>query len=438
MIFFLIGLLSLPAWADLDRFQSLRLKGLSLSEEANVLFTNDEAILDIAVDGSNNIYIAGYTKSAFSNTTSQGFSDCFVAKYNNAGTQTWIRQIGTPLFDSCMGVTVDASGNVFAGGITEASFTGQTSAGGIDSFIVKFNSSGTQQWVRQFGTSGTDIISTMVKNSTNQAVAAGGTTGTFPGETNAGGMDAFFVRYNTNGVEQVLVQTGTSGDEEILDMSIDSNNRSYVTGYTSGAFDGTNQGFYDAFALRIANNGVINWARQIGSSADDYGVGIGAINASGNPAIIGTTEGTLSGQTSAGGIDIFIAEYNTNGAQQWLRQTGTSGNEFAIGGCADSSGNYYFAGTTDGTWSGQTNSGLTDFFLMKYNGTGVFQFARQFGSSNYDYSYSLSCTNAGVIYHSGASSGSMPGFTSKGGLDGVFSRYSTTGTQQLLLQLGSP
>jgi hypothetical protein len=69
----------------------------------------------------------------------------FLVKYNSAGTKQWTRQLGTTSDDRGFGVAVDTSGNVYVSGQTAGGLDGNTSAGGNDIFLVKYNSSGVKQ-----------------------------------------------------------------------------------------------------------------------------------------------------------------------------------------------------------------------------------------------------------------------------------------------------
>jgi hypothetical protein len=80
--------------------------------------------------------------------------------------------------------------------------------------------------------------------------------------------------------------------------------------------------------------------------------------------VVGLTDGTFSGQTNEGGDDAFIRKYNSDGDEVWTRQFGTSGADFARGVSADSSG-VYVAGSTEGTFPGETSLGRIDAFLAK-------------------------------------------------------------------------
>ena len=66
-------------------------------------------------------------------------------------TTPWTLQLGTSSRDEANGVATDSWGNVYVTGHTLGGLDGETNAGGIDIFVVKYNSSGTKQWTMQNG-----------------------------------------------------------------------------------------------------------------------------------------------------------------------------------------------------------------------------------------------------------------------------------------------
>lgn len=104
----------------------------------------------------------------------------------------WTRQFGTSTSDQANAVAVDASG-VYVAGYTRGTLPGQTSAGSWDVFLRKYDAAGREVWTRQFGTSAFDVAFAVAADPSGVYVA-GGTDGTFPGQTNAGGADAFLAK----------------------------------------------------------------------------------------------------------------------------------------------------------------------------------------------------------------------------------------------------
>ena len=69
------------------------------------------------------------------------------------------------------------------------------------------------------------------------------------------------------------------------------------------------------------------------------------------------------------------------------KQLGTSGRDHARGVATDSSGNVFVVGDTYGGLDGNTNTGGSDLFVVKYNSSGTKQWTKQLGSSSQNYYY---------------------------------------------------
>ena len=80
---------------------------------------------------------------------------------------------------------------------------GSISSGERDLFLVKYNSSGTKQWTKLLGTTTDDYGMEVTVDSSNNIYVTGFTNGGLDGKTNSGGSnDIFLVKYNSDGVLQ--------------------------------------------------------------------------------------------------------------------------------------------------------------------------------------------------------------------------------------------
>ena len=161
-----------------------------------------EEVTGASVDSGGNVYITGYTRGGLDGNTSAGNKDIFLLKYNSSGVKQWTKQIGTSSDDGGQGVAIDSNGNIYVTGYTYGGLDGNTNLGSYDVILLKYNSSGTKQWTQQLGTSSGDIGYDIEVDSIGDIYVSGQTQGAFDGNTNSGGLDAFIVKYNSSGVMQ--------------------------------------------------------------------------------------------------------------------------------------------------------------------------------------------------------------------------------------------
>ena len=191
----------------------------------------------VAYDSSG-VYVVGYSNGFLPGQTSAGREDVFIRKYDYAGNELWTRQFGTSSIDNGFGVAVNSSG-VYVVGYTEGTLPGQTSAGGTDAFIRKYDSAGNELWTQQFGTGSYDRGYGVAVGSSGVYVA-GYTPGNLPGQPITWSTDAFLTKFIVNhppvadaGLDQTVNDTCPLGTETVkLDGSgssdLDNNISSYI------------------------------------------------------------------------------------------------------------------------------------------------------------------------------------------------------------------
>jgi hypothetical protein len=210
----------------------------------------------------------------------------------------------------------------------------------------------------------------------------------------------------------------------------------YISGRTYGSLGGVNAGSSDAFVSKYDDAGNLLWAEQLGTSSDDRSYGVSA-DSLGNVYISGFTDGSLGG-ANAGDFDAFVSKYDDAGNLVWTEQLGTSSDDVSYGVSADSLGNVYIAGSTKGSLGG-VNSGreeTPDAFVSKYDSAGNLLWTEQLGTRGFDTSRGVSADSLGNVYISGHTSGTLGG-ASAGSTDAFVSKYDDAGNLLWTEQLGT-
>jgi hypothetical protein len=230
--------------------------------------------LELTLDSSGNIYIAGLTQSpdfpttpgAFDTTNNNASTDIFITKLNAAGSALlYSTYLGGNNLEVIRGSAVDSSGNIYLTGYTDSSDFPTTAGafdttynGGIftiyDGFVSKLNASGSVLvYSTYLGGSSDDYGYGIALDNAGNAYITGLTySSNFPVTLNAfdtthnGGMDGFISKLNANG-SGLLYSTflGGSADDAGWDIVVDKAGIAYISGYTQSSEFPTTSGAYD-------------------------------------------------------------------------------------------------------------------------------------------------------------------------------------------------
>jgi hypothetical protein len=370
--------------------------------------TGDDESYGIALDGSNNVYITGYTTSisniatagAYQTTYGGGSYDAFLAKFNPTGSSLlWGTYYGGTGSDFAYGIATDASANVYITGETTSTSAIATAGayqtaliGGQDAFLAKFNTAGTSLlWGTYYGgTTGTQASAIALDASANvyftgftQSTSAIATAGAYQTTMNGSIGNAFVAKLNSAGTSLIWgTYYGGNIDDGAKAIALDASDEVFITGITSsttgiatpGAYQTTYGGpSFDGFVAKLNSTGSsLLWGTYYGGTGTDLPWGI-ALDNIGNPYITGETQSATAIATAgayqttlgAGGQSAFIAEFSgCNGAPaQPAAINGPSGI------CTGSTATYKIvpvAGATSYTWTlpgGWTGSSTVDSII---------------------------------------------------------------------------
>jgi Beta-propeller repeat len=424
----------------------------------------------IAVDADGNAYVTGSTTSPGFPTTAGAFQPAFpggfdpyvfVAKLNPSGTAlVYSTYLGSGSgYNSGRGIAVDAAGNAYVTGGTQAPANYPTTPGAFqpanaglysNAFVTKLNSTGSALvYSTYLGGSGS-----FYDYGTGIAVDAGGnayvtgnagstdfptTAGAFQ-TTLAGAGKAFVTKLNPAGSALVYsTYLGGNGGESGGGIAIDTAGNAYVAGTTqsanfpttAGAFQTTFGGTSDAFVAKLNLTGS---ALVYSTYLRDGRANAIAVDVNGNAYVTGTTY-SANFPTTAGAFqttyavgsdvyssgDAFVTKIDPNGFaliySTYLGGSGAdSGNSIAV----DADGNAYVAGDTTSTNFPTTPDAVQttyaggydvytfrDAFVTKLDPTGsALVYSTYLGGRSVDSAHSIAVDGGGNFYVAGSTNSS--------------------------------
>lgn len=299
----------------------------------------------VTVDDQENSYIIGQTTNAL------GSIDFALIKFDKLGNIVWQKSLGGNDTEFGYGITLDTSGNIY--------ITGSTASTGVigvsDAFLAKYNSSGTLQWQRILGGTQLDSSSRVACDSSGNVYIVGQTLSS----GGSGSSDILLAKYDNSGLIQWQKSLGSASSDSGAGIGIDSSDNVYIAG-TSGSFD--------IITAKYNSSGVIQWQKKLSGSNTTSARRIAVDPTDGNSYVIGRSE--ASG--GAGGFDIVIARYASDGVLQWQRRLGGTLNDEGYGIAVDSTG-VYITGVGRYSWS---NYSLA--LVAKYSKTGTLSWQKVF------------------------------------------------------------
>lgn len=223
----------------------------------------------VAVDSSDDVYLAGGHDGYWT-----GADHMHLIKYNSSGVELWSRTWGGTEWDRGWGVAVDSSDNVYFTGDTES-----FGAGSSDMILVKYSSAGVQLWNRTWG--GTDGEGSLgvALDSIDNVYLVGATHG-----FGAGGVDMVLVKYNSSGAQQWNRTWGGIDSDEGWSIAVDPSNNIYLGGQSNNFGVGS----FDMIIVKYDNSGLQQWNRTWGGSDKEICWGV-AVNSSNNVYLVGET-----------------------------------------------------------------------------------------------------------------------------------------------------
>lgn len=203
--------------------------------------TDDQTAFDISVSTSGSLYITGSFEGTLdfnpgpgiNNFSSQGNSDIFILKLDNAGNYIWNKRIGDTDIDEGHRLMLGSSDEIYVTGFfgwttdfdPGPAVTTLTSVGSDDIFILKMDTMGSFEWARSIGSSNLD--------------------------------------------EGIEIRTLTNGDVCTYILFRDA--ADVDPGNGVNIFSPSSAGYSDLALICLDSLGTYRWAEQIGGDFNEYG-----------------------------------------------------------------------------------------------------------------------------------------------------------------------
>jgi hypothetical protein len=342
------------------------------------------------LDGSDRLTSAGATDMVVASFAEADATNLYGVRHGNIGQEYGL----LATLDS--GNTPIVSGVVYGGSnAAEDIDVGEgpvlTGSDGFADGYIGAYANGVAEWVQMITGPGDDKFLASARGPSSSIYGAGWfeNTATFDSSTivSMGGRDVFVARFDQfTGAVDLVKHFGSTGREEVSGggaASVDVT-KLVISGFfdTSIDFGGTTSmltathGGLDMWVAQLDTNGDGIWAVSFGGPGDDRDDSV-VLDAAGDIYMTGTfttsiTMGSFA-LTSVGGTDHFLAKLDgTNGNVIWAISFGTTGDETSGRIAVDANGHVAFCGPLDGDFESVKSQGGTDALLAEFDAsTGV-------------------------------------------------------------------
>lgn len=282
-----------------------------------------------------NFVAVGETRS-FSET---GDPDVYVIKFDTNGKLIWEKNFGGKMKDFAKDVVATSDGGVLIAGASES--FGDTY---LDSYILKVNKNGKEEWAKVLGGERDDIANSLALTSDGGFVIAGVSE-----SYQNGSKDFYIVRFDSH-AKQKWTKVYGEDNEDIAYGVVASENGSCVVAGKTKSFGSKRS---DIMVLKIATNGKLIWQRLFGYKDKEWA-----------NAITKTDNGfMLAGTTNSfghGKFDFYVMQLDKEGHSLWGPVYGGEDVDKAYGLTRTSAGNYVVVGETK-----SYGKGNFDYFMLQ-------------------------------------------------------------------------
>jgi hypothetical protein len=374
--------------------------------------SSEDEITALSTDVSGNLYVAGNTRGSLFGKHAGGV-DYFIVKYDSNGNQIWVKQIGSSGDDIADALSTNTKGFIYVVVHTQN-----------NELIVKYDSNGNQIWVKQLE-SLHGRRTAMTTDASGNVYVAGYINETFFSMSDSSDIIYSFIeKYTAVGNRILYKEVKSSGQIMAFTLATDALGDIYIAGsannFTDESADGLDDAFYDTFIVKFDSNGKQIQANQYGSYYYDSTYAL-ATDPLGNVYTVSyMTYEFREPYPRDRAADMFTADMYSGG---WyvsnqpvlIAKSNSDGKEMWTQRVGNSQNDEARSLSIDATgnvyvagWA-YKSVGNTDIFIVKLNSDGWLIWDKQFGTLEAEYTCAISTDASGNVYVAGSTKGSLFG-----------------------------
>ncbi len=307
----------------------------------------------------------GYILAGHNNGNQNG-GDYWIAKLNSNADIEWQKTYGGSNYDSAQNIQQTTDGGYVVIGTTVSNDGDVTNnKGSNDAWILKLSTNGNIEWQKTYGGSAGDNLASIKQTTDNGYIAVGfaySNNGDVP--NNQGNFDAWVIKIAANGNLEWSKTFGGSRQELMSDIQQTADGGYLMTGITvSSNGDVTNNhGSADLWIIKLQANGNLAWQKTYGGSHTDYANCIQKTN-DGHYIIVGETNSSDGDISSAyGDLDAWVLKIDNLGNILQQTTVGTNSSESANSILQTHDNNLLITGHSQ-----NNSSNISDIFVATLN-----------------------------------------------------------------------
>ena len=345
-------------------------------------------------------------------------SDYRISKLDGLGNIAWQISLGGSGSDIAGSIIENSNGNFVVCGATESN-NGDVSGnhGGWDYWVLEIDSTGNIIWQRCYGGSADDHAQSIIQTNEGGYLVVGKSwsiNGDVSG--NNGQTDYWIVKIDEFGDIQWEQSYGGSGADHATSCYSTPQGEFVIAGYSQsvdGDVTDNHSTFSDFWIIKIDMLGSIIWQKCFGSIGYEQPYEITGTN-DGGYVVAGYTfnsagdNGDVIG-TNSGSSDYWIIKLNNNGDLIWQKCLGGGNWDRAHGIDATSDGGFIVSGeyNANTTFGDATDpQGLLDCWIVKLNSVGIVEWDKIVGGTQNDSGHSVRELNPGEYICTGSTNSS--------------------------------